>query len=153
MPTKLTYPKLPDGYGWNLSNKIRMKIGYKNYISSNANTNTYIHFPDNDLTQDEIDQVDAIMADPNTAQDPIQSTIEENAYHIKDIWDWRSELETTTGINFAIGYYSSGQFGPNVQDMIILVPMDENYENEIELTNPQKNTVANTIRSQMGGWQ
>jgi len=152
MSTKLTYPKLPDGYGWNLSNKIRMKLGYKNGISSNAHK-TFIHFPDNDLVQNEIDQVDVFMANPDTAQDPIESTIEDNQYVIKDIWDWRGELETTTDINFAISYKSSGTFGPNVFDLIVLVPMDENYENEIELTNPQKNTVANTIRSQMGGWE
>lgn len=151
MATKLSYPKLPDGYGWNLSNKIRMKIGKKPGISSTANT-TYINF-DEDLIQAEIDIVDAIMDDPNTAQEPIESTITDNSYIIKDIWDWRQELETTTGINFAIGYKSSGTFGPNVYDLIILVPMDVNYENEIELTNPQKNTVANTIRSQMGGWE
>jgi hypothetical protein len=151
MPTELTYPKLPDGYGWNLSNKIRMRIGYNTTISSTAN-NTYIRFAE-DLVQAEIDQVDAFMVDPDAAQNPIESTIEENSYVIKDIWEWRQELETTTGINFAIGYKSSGTFGSKVYDLIVLVPMDANYENEIALTNPQKNSVQNTIRSQMGGWQ
>ena len=151
MGTKLSYPPLPDGYRWNLLNKINMKIG-KWPGTSTTGIATYINFVE-DLTAQEITDVDAIMADPNTAQAPVVGVIPHNHYVLKDIWEWRGELEIATGINFALTYRSSGTFGPDVYDEIIVQPVDATYQTERDLTNPEKNTVANTIRSQMGDWE
>lgn len=151
MPTKLSYPPLPEGYRWNLLNKINMKIGKWPGTSTTGNA-TYLNFIE-DLTPQEITDVDTIVGDGSTCQDPVVGVIADNHYVLKDIWEWRGELETATGINFALTYRSSGTFGPNVYDEIIVQPVDPTYQTERDLTNPEKNTVAVTIRSQMGDWE
>jgi hypothetical protein len=151
MSTKLTYPPLPDGYRWNLLNKINMKIGKWPGTTTTGNA-THISFIE-DLTPQEIADVNAIMADPNTAQNPVEFTEPDNRYVLKDIEVYREQLETAVGFQVAISYKSSGTFGANVYDEIVLQPVTPDYQEELVLTNPQKNTMANTIKSQMGGWE
>ena len=150
MGTKLVYPLLPDEYRWNLLNKISYKIGKWPGTSSNS-TQTKITFEE-DLTPQEIADVDAIMADPDTAQDPIIFQSTGNTYVIKDTWEYRAELIANIGFEVAITYRSSGIFGPKVNDQIIVQPTDPTYQAIRILTNPQKNALVNAV-ADLGAWE
>ena len=102
MGTELTYPKLPDGKPWNLKNKIRIKIGYSPTIYGTSQ-NTIMRFAE-DLQQSEIDEVDALMSDPNTAQDPNAPWITGNSCRIKDIYKHKGTFETNAGYTCEIFY-------------------------------------------------
>jgi len=145
----LVYDPLPEGYGWNLSNKIHRDTGEWSTISSTS-SHTYIRF-DNDLEQWQVDAVDALVADIN-AQNP-EIGVEGNTYVIKDIWEWRAQLESLTGIKFFITYGSSGMFGDNVEDLIYLLPVEEDGATERVLSPNERNSVGNIIKQSFGGWE
>jgi hypothetical protein len=151
MSTKLSYPKLPDGYRWNLLNKIRMATGYWPGTWTTG-TNTYLEFHE-DLNQSEIDTVDAIMASPESACDPVEFAITGNTYIVKDIWNYRAQIEAACGFNVAIGYKASETPpDPGALDLIVLQPTDPTYQAVKILTNPEKNALENAIIA-LGGWQ
>jgi hypothetical protein len=131
MATKLTYPPLPDGYRWNLLNKIFIKTGYWPGTSTTSNF-TYIHFIE-DLTAPEIALVDGLMASPNTVQDPGMVEIAGNSATIKDIWEFKSDFETDAGRTCEI-FYGESVPDSGVFDLIHL------KFHEI-LNNPAKNAV------------
>ena len=142
MSTKLEYTKLPDGYRWNLLNKIHMKIG-KWPGTSTTRTKTYLVFVE-DLDQADIDAVDAIMASPASACDAIQFTSSGNRLIVKDIWDWRDQIETETGFNIAITYRSSGLKG-NAMDEIVLQGTDPTYQAQKLLTQSNKRNFLTAV--------
>jgi hypothetical protein len=149
MATILSYDPLPEGYGWNLANKIKRDTGYWPSITTTA-LHTYINFTQ-DLTPEQIAAVDSLMADAG-AQDPVIG-IPGNTYVIKDIWEWLSFIEQQTGIKFMLTYGSSGTFGPNVQDLIYMVPVEADGVTELELAPNQRNAVENIIKQNTGEWQ
>ena len=148
MATQLMYDPLSEGYKWNLKAKIHRLIGYWCTITTTA-LHTYLRFAE-DLTQEEI-EVDDLMADA-TSMDPDTGT-SGNLYVLKDIWEWRGELESQTGLHFAISYRSSGTFGPDVYDEIVLKPVEADYVTEDVLKANERNTVANVIKNNFGGWE
>ena len=150
MATKLTFPLLPVGSRWNLMTKIEYKIGKRPSSSTNARE-TSLTFAD-DLTPQEIIDVNAIMADPNTAQDPIVFAVQNNTYILQDVWEWRVKVETEAGYEIAITYGSSGNKGPGVLDEIVLQPTDPTYQAVRILNNPQKNALVNAIEN-LGRWE
>ena len=90
MGTKLTYDPLPTGgYTWNLLNKINMKIGKRPGTSTNSR-HTYINFIE-DLTAQEITDVDAVIGDGSKAKDPVIFPTADNKFILKDVWEWRAE--------------------------------------------------------------
>jgi hypothetical protein len=143
MGTKLTYPKLPDGYRWNLLNKINYKIG-KWPATATTGSGTHLNFIE-DLTAQEIDDVDAIMADENTAQDPIILGPVNSRLIVPDVYDHRATLEANFGYNVAITYRPSGAFEPGVNDEIVLQPTDPTYQAHLLMTNPLRNALENTL--------
>lgn len=142
MSTKLTYSPLPNGYRWNLLNKINYKIG-KWPGTATTRTETKLIFVE-DLTAQEITDVDAIMADPDTAQNSIEFASANNRKVVKDIWDWRDQIETECGFNVAISYRSSGLKG-EVQDEIVLQGTDPTYQAEKILTNTDRRNLQNAL--------
>jgi len=144
MGTKLTYPKLPDGYRWNLLNKINYKIG-KWPATATTSLGTGLAFIE-DLTAQEIADVDAIMADPNTAQNSIEFASANNRKIVKDIWDWRDQIETECGFNVAISYRSSGLKGDTL-DEIVLQGTDPTYQSEKLLTNTDRRNLQSALEN------
>ena len=150
MPTQLVYDLLPDGCRWNLLNKIYMKTGYWPRTSDTSKT-TYINFTET-LSQQGIDEVNAIVGDGSTACDPVVFAAVDNKYIVKDIWEWKEQLETDVGFEIIITFRSSGTYGPNVYDEIVLQPSDPTYQVERVLTNPQKNALVNAV-ADLGSWE
>jgi hypothetical protein len=142
MATKLTYPRLPDGYYWNLRNKIFYKIG-KRAKTRTTGQATYIEFVE-DLTPQEEADVNAIMASPSTACDSIEFASANNRKIVKDIWDWRDQIETACGFNVAITYRSSGLKG-NANDEIVIQGTDPTYQMEKLLTNTDRRNLQNAL--------
>jgi hypothetical protein len=150
MPTTLTYPVLPAGYKWNMLEKIELKTGYRPRSTASDGNQTRIHFIQ-DLTAEEIADVDAIVGDGSNAQDPIIFTMTNNTYIVKDIYNWRDQLETETGLNIAITYRSSGNKGSKL-DEIVVQATDPTYQAVKILTNPEKNALVNAIAN-LGRWE
>jgi hypothetical protein len=147
MPTKLTYLKLPDGYRWNLKNKIYIQTGYWSTISENS-SQTFIRFAE-DLIQAEIDKVDALMASPSTACSPIIYGPANSRLIIPDIWEHRVDLETAFGYNIAISYrQSASPPDPKALDEIVLQPTDPTYLGHLIMTNPLRNALENALSDQ-----
>jgi hypothetical protein len=147
MATKLTYPKLPDGYRWNLKNKIHIQSGYWSTISETSGQ-TIIRFAE-DLIQTEIDKVDALMASPSTACSPIIYGPANSRLIIPDIWEHRVDLETAFGYNIAISYRQSvSPPDPNALDQIVLQPTDPTYLSHLLMTNPLRNALENALSDQ-----
>jgi len=143
MGTKLTYDPLPSGgYTWNLLNKINMKIGKRPGTSTNSR-HTYIYFIE-DLTPQEIADVDAIIGDGSTAKDPVEFATVNNRYIIKDLWEWRNEIEAELGFNVAITYRSSGTHGDRI-DEIVFQPTDPTYQAEKLLDNTDKRNIVSAL--------
>ena len=143
MGTKLTYDPLPSGgYTWNLLNKINMKIGKRPGTSTNSR-HTYIYFIE-DLTAQEIADVDAIIGDGSTAKDSVEFATVNNRYIIKDIWEWRNEIEAELGFNIAITYRSSGTHGDRI-DEIVFQPTDPTYQAEKLLDNTDKRNIVSAL--------
>jgi len=132
MGTKLIYDPLPTGgYTWNLLNKINMKIGKWPGTSTNSR-HTYINFIE-DLTAQEISDVDAVIGDGSTAKDPVVFPTADNKFILKDVWEWKDEIEAACGFNVAITYRSGGTHGDRI-DEIILQPVDPTYQTEKIMT-------------------
>ena len=144
MGTKLSYPPLPDGYRWNLLNKINYKIGKWPGTATTGNA-TNLHFIE-DLTAQEIDDVNAIMADANTAQNSIEFASANNRKIVKDIWEWRDQIETEAGFNVAITYRSSGLKG-DALDEIVLQGTDPTYQAEKILTNTDRRNLQSALEN------
>ena len=150
MATILAYDPLPEGYGWNLANRIKRDTGYWPGISTTA-LHTYIKFSE-DLTPEQIAAVDALMVDAAGNQDP-DLGVPGNTYVIKDIWEWLELIKQQTGVNFFLTYGSSGTFGPNVQDIIYLKPVEADGVTELVLAPNQRNAVENITKQNTGEWQ
>ena len=115
-----------------------MKTGYWPATSTTSNT-THINFIE-DLTEQEKTDVNNIVGDGSTACDPVAFVSLGNRIIVKDIWNWRSQLESDAGFNIAITYRSSGTYGSNVNDEIVLQATDPTYQGEKLLTgNEPKN--------------
>ena len=142
MATKLTYPALPDGKRWNMINKINMAIGKWPGTYTNSR-DTVIIFGE-DLIQTEIDKVDAIMADPDTACDSVEFASANNRKIVKKIWEYRDEIETACGFNVAITLRQSGLKGTDY-DEIVIQGTDPTYQMEKLLTNTDRRNLQNAL--------
>ena len=132
MGTKLTYPPLSnDGKRFNVTQKIFYKIGYITHTYTTSQITVFLF--EEDLTPEEIADVDAIMSNPNTAQDPIQFAMSGNRLIVRDILDWKDEIEAAVGFNVAITYRKSGLKG-DVFDELVLQGTDPTYQMEKLLT-------------------
>jgi hypothetical protein len=145
MPTKLVYPKLPDGYRWNLQNKINYKIGKWPGTTTNARR-TYITFVE-DLTPQEEAEVNAIMADPNIACGPIEFATQNNRFIVKDIYDWRNQIVSECGFDVAISYRTTGTFGILVQDEIIVQPSDATHQMQYLMQGPDEGKLRSALEN------
>ena len=150
MGTRLTYPPLPDGYRWNILQKIYLKIG-KWPGSATTSSETIFNFIE-DLSAQEITDVDDLIGDGSTCQDPIKFGIINNTYILKDVYEYRDQLEADAGYNIAITYRSSGTISGTVYDEIVLQPTDPTYQAVKILTNPQKNALASAVEN-LGRWE
>ena len=136
MATKLTYPPLSnDGNRYNVTQKIFYKIGYITHTYTTSQITVFLF--EEDLTPEEIAEVDAIMADPNTAQDSIQFAMIGNRLIVRNILDWKDEIEAACGFNVSITFRRSGLKG-NSFDELVLQGTDPTYQMEKILTNTNK---------------
>jgi hypothetical protein len=148
MSTKLTYPKLPYdssnplGYRWNLKAKIYFKIGKWLGLWDNSQQ-THVESSE-DLSAQEITDVDTIMASPSSACSPIEFALSGNRIIVKDIWEWRDQIEADAGFNVAITYRSSGNKG-DALDEIVLQATDPTYQAEKILSSPEKNNFVGAV--------
>ena len=157
MATKLTYPKIPIDTGenrakywrWNLLQRIRYKTG--KHCRTSTTGVTYIYF-DEDLSQAEIDIVNQIMSDYETACAPITFAIQNNTYILRDIYEWKDWFEQQIGFNVIITFRSSGQYGGEVLDEIVIQATDPTYQFEKILTNQDKKAITDTLQS-MWYWE
>jgi len=145
MSTTLTYSFLlpATGYIWNLKNKIFLKTGYW-CRTSQPNSGLRLHFTQ-DLTPQEEEDVHAIVGDGSTAQSPIEFAMQNNRYIIKDVWDWRSQVENDAGFNVAISYRPSGIYGPDVYDEIVVQPCDLTYQMEYLMQGADSGRLRNAL--------
>ena len=146
MGTKLSYPKLPYFKlgKWQLANKIEWATTYRPTIWLGSNDLEHFDFKE-DLTQDDIDKVDAIMnsADPQGPDADIM--VENNNYIITDVWEYCPTIGAETGIEFRVFYRHSGNLPGNYYpDEIVCVPVSPDGNIRI-LTNPQRNALVNGI--------
>ena len=145
MSTKLTYPKLPAGYRWNIRQKIRLLTGYWCGSYTTA-TNTYFGFTE-DLTPQEITDIDTLIGDGSTCQDPVKFVLSGNRIIIKCIPEWLPKLEARAGFNIALTYQLSGDKGdnPGHPDEIVLQAVDPTYQMEKILTQPEKRAFMDAV--------
>ena len=150
MGTTLEYPPLPQGKRWNVIQKISLKTGYwpGTYTTSQKTVFQFIE----DLTPQEQIDVDLIIGDGGTCQDPIVFTSLNNTYILKDVFDWHAELEANTGFNIALSYRSSGTYGPDVYDEIVLQPTDPTYQSVKVLGVQDKKAFIVAIED-LGRWE
>lgn len=155
MSTQLTYPRIQSvklGL-WTICNKIEEKIGERPGTWSN-NSDTHFTFQ-GDLTQEQKDQVDAIVTSPDAQGPDISLMVQNNSYIISDIWEHRAEIAAQTGINFKVFYRFSGTIpGAKYPDEIVLVPCGEPPFQDAQriLTNNQKNQFVSAIED-LNRWE
>lgn len=139
-------------YHFNLTSKIRHRIStYTGAIARIVAGSSMILRFDRDLTSPELIILNSILAVPDNAYDPVNFATVNNTFIVKDIWDWRDQIETDTGYNIIITYRSSGSKGSRF-DEIIIQATNSTYDAERILTNPQKNALENAI-SNLGNWE
>jgi hypothetical protein len=131
----LTFPALPKGYGWNLRQKIQLKLGLKDgQVHLNTNPNGSELLFEVDLTEAQKAAAKEIMADPESAQEaPPELIIPGNNFVIKDLYYYKAQLEADTGYQLQVYYESSGNFG-TIYDEIFVIPCDSTYTKQRKLT-------------------
>jgi hypothetical protein len=142
MPTDLTYPYIGEGYKWNLLYKIYLKTGYWCDHVGQKPVSSILKF-DEDLTPQEKTDVNTIVGDGSTCQDPIKFATANNKFIIKDVYWWRNQIETAVGFNVAVSYQKSGSHPE--EDEIVLQPTDPTYQMEKILTQNQKNQLRSAL--------
>ena len=147
MATKLTYPKLLHvklGM-WSIKQKIHYKTGIaKDQIIMWGNSeNTNIDFLI-DLTQQQIDDVNAIMAHEDAQGPDTDLMVTGNSLILLDPYVWHQSNETETGIHHTIWYRESGSF-PGRLDEVVIIPTDATHTAQRIVTKPQKNAIENAI--------
>jgi len=148
--TRLTYPKLPHvklGL-WSIRQKIFFALGIDtSEISMWADSeNTYVDFQA-DLTSEQIDTVNAIVNHADAQGPDTNLQIINNAYIMRDIWVWRQQIATESGIDFSVWFRSSGTFGSGVLDEIVVIPTDPTHTMQRLLTKQQKSALEAAIIS------
>jgi hypothetical protein len=135
MPTTLKYSfLLSEGYIWNLKNKIFLKTGYQ-CRTAQPQSGFALHFIE-DLTEQEKIDINTIVGDGSTALNPIKFATQNNRFEIKDVENWVKQVETQAGFNTAISYKSSGTYGFDVYDIIVVQPCDPTYQMEYLMQGP-----------------
>lgn len=139
-------------YHFNLTSKIRHQIStYTGNIARIIAGDTMTLRFDRDLTSPELTILNSILAVPDDAYDPVDFATVNNTFILKDIWDWRDQIETDCGFNVIITYRSSGSKGSRF-DEIVIQATNSTYDAERILTNPQKNALENAIQD-LGYWE
>ena len=147
MSTHLRYAKLNEqklGF-WSIRQKIKFATGYdcKSYQTDSGFNLVFTQ----DLTEQEIGAVDSIVLDQDAQGPDVSLQIQNNTFIMRDIWVYRNEIAAEAGFDFSIWFRSSGTFGPNVMDEIVIIPTDPTHTMQRLLTNPQKNNLINAIKS------
>ena len=154
MATKLIYPILP--YVRLGDWTVRTKIHYYTGIAAediglwkNA-TDMHLDFKV-DLTQEQIDWIDALMLRGDVQGPDTDLIVVNNSYVIYDIWERRDIIASAAGFDFRIWWAASGTLGPNVMDKIIFTPVGPGGSQRI-LTNTNKRDLVNAI-ADLNGWE
>jgi hypothetical protein len=131
MATKLTYPRLPDGKIWNLIARIDYKIG--KWLGTWSNRTSTHLISQEDLTPQEETDINTIVGDGSTCQDPIQFALVNNRIIMKCLPDFLPELEVEAGFNIAMTYRLNGE-----NEEMVLQATDPTYQMEKILTVQEK---------------
>jgi len=148
--TRLSYPKLPHvklGL-WSIRQKINfaLEIDTSEISMWGDEENTYIDFQ-TDLTQEQIDKINLIVNDPNAQTADVNLQLVNNTYIMRDIWEWRDQIAAESGIDFSVWFRSSGTFGSNIMDEIVIIPTDPTHTMTRLLTKQQKSALEAAIIS------
>ncbi len=151
--TEYSYPKpISTNYHFNLNSKILHRIStYTGKIARIVAGDIMTLRFERELTPPELTILNNILAVPDNAYDPVEFATVGNHYVLKDIWEWRDQVETDCGFNVIITYRSSGSKGPRF-DEIVIQPTNSTYDAELILTNPQKNALESAIEN-LGVWE
>jgi hypothetical protein len=115
-------------YHFNLTSKIRHRIStYTGAIARIVAGDTMVLRFDRELTSPELTILNSILAVPDDAYDPVIFATIDNHYIVRDIWDWRDQIETDCGFNVIITYRSSGSHGSKF-DEIVIQPTNSTYD-------------------------
>lgn len=98
------YPKAGGDYRWHITQKCKLAIGRgPNAIMDTSDNKTMLRFDPPLSDADEL-LVDEIFSDSATACDAPIITVQNNKYVIKDIYEWRAELETNIGFPLTLWF-------------------------------------------------
>lgn len=153
MATKLTYPKMPHvklGL-WQLKNKIKWAVGYRPTIWSGNDDLLHLDF-EADLTQQQIDSVDAILNSPDPQGPDVNLMVVNNSYVLCDIWEYRAIISAQCGFDFRVYYRHSGTVPGNYYpDEIVCVPTGPGGSQRI-LTNQNKKAFTDALAA-LNRWE
>ena len=146
--TKLVYANLPYVKlgKWQLANKIEWATTYRPTIWSDSSNNLYISF-EADLTQQQIDFVNAIMNSADPQGPDTQIMLLDNSYILCDVWEYNQTIANEIGIDFRVFYRHSGNLPGNYYpDEIVCVPIGPSGGSRL-LTKQQKTAFVDAIIS------
>ncbi len=116
-----TYPQVEGGYRWNMLQRIYNAIGLEPIGSGDSGGMTFLNF-DRELTVEEEETVDAIMADnptmPPVAVDPASGD-SKTVFIITDVYNKRDQISAAIGLPYET-YYSESVPGSGEVDQIEL---------------------------------
>jgi hypothetical protein len=124
----MDFDTLPKGYGWNLRQKIQYALGLKDgqvHINTNPHGSQLLF--EVELTSEQESLVEGIMADPEKAQlPPEELMVPGNTFVVKDLYEYKKELEMNSGYPLQVYYKQSGRHG-DIYDEIFVIPCDSTY--------------------------
>ena len=151
--TTLTYPKLPHvklGM-WQMNNRIEWATGYRATIMVKPNDSMDLIFEE-DLTQDQIDSVDAILNSADPQGPDVSLMLQNNSYILCDIWEYRHIIAAQCGYDFRVYYRHSGTIPDNYYpDEIVCVPIGPGGSQRI-LTNQDKKAFTDALAA-LNRWE
>lgn len=140
------YWKAGGDYRWHIQQKCLLAIGREPIAMMDTSDNkTMLRFdpPLNEVTEKPL--IDAIFADSNTACNAPTVTMINSTYRIKDIYEWRDELEANIGFPVTMWFTKSVPEKEN-PDYI-----DLHFEGKV-LAVKDKKAVEDAVKALTIGW-
>jgi len=137
MATQLSYPALPhQKLGlWSIKQKINIYTGLMPNQIYTTGGYTYFGFAE-DLTQEQIDTINAIVTDPNAQGPDVSLQLVNNTLILKDPYVYHA-INEAAGLYYSIWYQASGDNGIEL-DEVVIIPTDQTHTMTKVLTNQDK---------------
>lgn len=102
------YPKIGGDHRWNIYQKCRLAIGREPIvIMDTSDDKTMLRFEPPLDVETEKPLIEATFADPDEARKTPVVTLKDHTYRIKDIYEWRKELEDKIGFSVVMWFTKS----------------------------------------------